>query len=211
MAGVNANVFQRAWRTVFAPLRRLYNWILAWAKTPWGPLVLFVVAIAEASFLPIPADPLLIALCLGNRRKSLYFAGLCTVGSVIGGLLGYLVGMLAFETLAMPILEIYGKGDAFEPLAEGFRDQGAIAVLLAAITPVPYKLVTLTAGAVGVDLMVFTGASLLGRGVRFLAVAALIYWLGERMARFIERWFELLAVSFAVLVVGGLLLFRYLL
>lgn len=211
MGVAHVSALVKAWRAAFAPLRRLYEWVLSWANSPWGPVALFLLAVGESSFFPIPPDPLLMALCLGNRKRSLLFAAICTAGSVLGGVIGYLIGMVAFDALALPILELYGKEDAFEALATEFRDHGAIAVIISAITPVPYKLVTLTAGAVGVDLWVFTGASLLGRGLRFFAVAGLLYWLGERMARFIERWFEALAVLFAALLVGGLLLFRYLL
>jgi membrane protein YqaA with SNARE-associated domain len=192
-------------------LRRLYAWVLSWAETPWGPLALFVLSFIESSFFPIPPDPLLIALCLGKRRASLGFAAACTVASVLGGLFGYLLGYAAFETIALPILEVYGKVDGYNELAAEFNANGAYAVLLAAITPIPYKLVTITSGAVGMDLLVFTGASLLGRGLRFFAVAGLLWWLGEPVARFIERWLEPLALIFGVLLVGGLVVFRYLL
>lgn len=189
----------------------MYRWVLSWAETPWGPLALFVLSFCESSFFPIPPDPLLIALCLGRRRASLLFALNCTVASVLGGLFGYWIGYAAFDTLALPILEFYGKVDAFESLAAEFRTHGALAVIVPAVTPIPYKLVTLSSGAAGLDLGVFTAASLFGRGLRFFAVAALLWWIGEPVARFIERWFEVLAIAFAVLLVGGVLLVRYLL
>lgn len=198
-------------KAAFAPLRRLYDWVLSWAYTPWGPLALFVLAFCESSFFPIPPDPLLIALCLGRRRGALLFAALCTAGSVTGGLFGYWLGHAAFETLALPILDFYGKVDDYESLALRFNEHGSLAVLIAAVTPVPYKLVTLTSGAVGLDLGVFTGASIVGRGLRFFVVASLLWWLGKPVAAFIERWFELLTIVFTVLLVGGLLAFRYLL
>jgi membrane protein YqaA with SNARE-associated domain len=200
-----------ALRALFAPLRRLYAWVLSWADTPWGPFALFMLSFVESSFFPIPPDPLLIALCLGRRRASLLFALNCTVASVLGGLLGYWIGASAFDLLAMPILRFYGKVAGYEALAAEFNANGSLAVIVAAITPVPYKLVTLTAGAVGMDLAVFTGASIFGRGLRFFAVAGLLWWIGEPVARFIERWFEALAIAFTVLLVGGALAFRYLL
>jgi membrane protein YqaA with SNARE-associated domain len=193
-----------------APVRRLYDWVLSWAETPYGPLALFVLSFAEASFFPIPPDPLLIALCLGLRKRSLWFAGLCTAASVLGGLAGYLIGFGAFETVGRPIIEFYGKSGEFEELAQTFRNNGDTAVLVAALTPIPYKLVTITAGAVQMNLAAFTGASIIGRGARFFALAVLIWWKGDAIAGFIERWFEILAVVFAVLLVGGFVVVRLL-
>jgi membrane protein YqaA with SNARE-associated domain len=187
----------------------LYDWVLSWADTPWGNVALFVLSFVESSFFPIPPDTLLIALCLGKRRSSWWFALNCTVASVLGGLFGYLIGFAAFEVVAQPILEFYGKTGDFEPLAAQFRDNGAMAVFIAALTPVPYKLVTITAGAVSLNIPVFIAASIIGRGLRFFAVAGLLWWLGEPVRKFIERWFELLTVIFTVLLVGGLVVARY--
>jgi membrane protein YqaA with SNARE-associated domain len=198
-------------QAIFGPLRRAYDWVLSWADSPWGPLALFVLAFAESSFFPIPPDPLLIALCLGARRKSLLFALNCTIASVLGGLLGYYIGFGLFEVAAQPILEFYGKVEDYDSLAASFRENGAMAVFVPALTPIPYKLVTITSGAVGLDLWVFTLASIIGRGMRFFAVAALLWWLGEPVARFIERWFEWITVVFSVLLIGGFVVFRYLL
>lgn len=197
-------------KALFRPLRRLYDWVLSWADTPWGPAALFVLAFVESSFFPIPPDPLLIALALGAARKSLAFGALCTVGSVLGGTFGYWIGATAFDAVGLPVLEIYGKVDDFDALAASFRDNGAMAVLIAAITPVPYKLVTIASGAAGVDPWVFVGSSIVGRGFRFFLVAGLIQAFGQPIATFIERWFEVLAIAGAVLLVGGFLAFRYL-
>lgn len=196
---------------LFGPLRRLYAWVLSWADSPYGPLALFVLSFVESSFFPIPPDPLLLALCLGAVNRSLMFATLCTVASVLGGLFGYWIGATAFSAVGMPILEFYGKVEDFEIYRQLFRDQGDMAVLVAALTPVPYKLVTITAGAAEMAVMPFTLASILGRGTRFFLFAALIWWKGETIAAFIERWFERLTVLFAVLLVGGFVAFRFLL
>lgn len=193
---------------IFGPLRKLYDWVLSWAESPWGPLALFVLSFCESSFFPIPPDPLLIALCLGMRKRSLLFALNCTVASVLGGLGGYAIGYGAFEVAAQPILEAYGMMDAYTQRAEEFRSVGGWAVFSAALTPIPYKLVTITSGAVGVDLTVFTGASIVGRGLRFFAVAGLLWWLGEAVARFIEKWFEWVTVGFTILLVGGFILLK---
>jgi membrane protein YqaA with SNARE-associated domain len=196
---------------VMGPVRRLYDWVLSWATSPLGPAALFVLSFVESSFFPIPPDPLLIALCLGAVSRSLAFAAICTVASVLGGLFGYWIGMSAFEAVGLPVLELYGKVDDFEVYRETFRREGNLAVLIAAITPVPYKLVTITAGAAGMSVPAFVGASVVGRGLRFFALAALIAWKGEQIAGFIERHFERLMVVFGVLLVAGFLAFRFLL
>ena len=193
---------------IFGPIRRLYDWVLSWADSPWGPLALFCVSFVESSFFPIPPDPLLLALCLGAIRKSWWFAGLCTLASVLGGLLGYAIGMFAFDTFGLPILETYGKVEDFEVIRQRFLDEGNLAVLIAAITPVPYKLVTITAGVAQMDLPAFVGASVIGRGFRFFLEAGLLFVLGERVAEFIEQHFEKLTVAFWVLLVGGFLAVR---
>jgi len=205
------SALQSVRRTIFGPIRRLYDWVLSWAETPWGPLALFILSFCESSFFPIPPDPLLIALCLGKRKRSMLFALNCTLASVLGGLFGYFIGYAMLEALAEPVLAFYGYGDKFEHYATLFNDNGAMAVFVPALTPVPYKLVTITAGATGLNLPIFLLASVIGRGLRFFGVAALLWWLGEPVGRFIERWFEWLTIGFAVLLVGGFILIRYLL
>lgn len=198
-----------ALKSLFSPLRRLYSWVLSWADSPWGPLALFVLSFVESSFFPIPPDPLLIALCLGHRKKSLLFALNCTVASVLGGLFGYFIGYAAFETLALPILEVYGKVGAFEEYSVLFRENGAMAVFIPALTPVPYKLVTIASGAAGLNIPIFIVASIIGRGLRFFAVAALLMWLGEPVGRFIERWFEWITIGFGLAIIAGFVIIKF--
>lgn len=192
-------------------LRRLYHWTLSWAEHPLGWLALFVLSFIESSFFPLPPDPLLLALCLGARSRSLLVAANCTIASVLGGLFGYWIGMNAFQAFGLPVLEFYGKVEDFEVYRAWFREQGNLAVLIAAITPVPYKLVTITAGAAEMNVAAFTFASVIGRGARFFAIAGLIWWKGEPIAGFIERHFEKLAVLFGVLLVGGFVVFKVIL
>ncbi len=192
-------------------LRRLYHWTLSWADHPSGPIALFLLSFIESSFFPLPPDPLLLALCLGARSRSLLFALNCTLASVLGGLFGYWIGASAFDLAGMPVLEFYGKVDDFEVYRSWFREEGNLAVFIAALTPVPYKLVTITSGAAGMDIPAFALASLVGRGARFFAVAGLIWWKGESIASFIEKHFEVLTLVFGVLLVGGFVVFRLLL
>lgn len=194
-----------------AGLRRLYHWVLAWADHPFGPLALFVLSFIESSVFPLPPDPLLLALCMGARSRSLWFALNCTVASVLGGVAGYWIGASAFQWLGLPVLEFYGKVDDFEVYRTLFREEGNLAVLISAVTPVPYKLVTITSGAAGMSLPAFIASSFLGRGLRFFLVAGLIWWKGEVISRFIERYFERLTILFGILLVGGFVMFRFLL
>ena len=189
---------------LFRPFRRLYKWVLSWADSPYGLLALAVLGFCEAIFFPVPPDALLIALCLGARKKSWMFALVCTLASVVGALGGYFVGYAFFEVAAQPILELYGKTAEFESLSTEFRKVGDVGVFVAAVTPMPFKLVTVTSGAVGISLVPFVVACFLGRGIRFFLVAGLIAWRGESMAQFIEKYFEALMVLFIVLLIGGI-------
>ncbi len=185
--------------------------MLHWAETPYGPAALFLLAFAESSFFPIPPGPLLIALCLGAATQvpSLRGGGL---GRVRGwaGALGYAIGAGAWQ-LVDDWFFTYVPGVTPEVFArvQGMYERWDFwAVFLAGLTPIPYKVFTLSAGVFGIDFGVFVLASALSRGLRFFAVAGLIYRFGPPIARFIDRYFDLLAIVFAVLLVGGFLLVK---
>lgn len=188
-------------------LRRLYEWVLHWADTPHGTTALFLLAVAESSFFPIPPDPLLIALCLGAAGRSLRFAAVATVASVVGGVIGYGIGAGAW-VLVEGWFYAYVPGVSPESFArvQGLYDRfGFWAIFLAGLTPIPYKVFTLSAGVFQINFGVFVVASVLSRGLRFVAEAALIYRFGPPIARFIDRYFDRLAWLFAILLVGGFL------
>jgi membrane protein YqaA with SNARE-associated domain len=194
-------------------MRRLYDWVLHWAETPYGMPALFVLAFAESSFFPIPPDPLLIALCLGSAKKSLRFAATATAASVVGGMLGYAIGAGGWQ-FAQEWFFTYVPGVSPEAFArvQGLYDRWDFwAVFLAGLTPIPYKVFTLSAGVFSINFGVFVLASVLSRGLRFFVVAGLIYRFGPPIARFIDRYFDLLAIAFGVLLVAGFLLVRFLL
>jgi membrane protein YqaA with SNARE-associated domain len=194
------------------PLRRLYDWVLHWAETPYGAPALFGLALAESSFFPIPPDPLLIALCLGAPTLSLRFAANATLASVLGGIIGYGIGAGAW-TLLQDSFYAYVPGVSPESFAsvQGLYDRYDFwAVFLAGLTPLPYKVFTLSAGVFSINFPVFVLASVMSRGLRFFVVAALIYRFGQPITRFIDRYFNLLALVFGVLLVGGFLLIEYL-
>jgi membrane protein YqaA with SNARE-associated domain len=189
------------------PVRRLYDWVLHWAETPYGAPALFLLALAESSFFPVPPDPLLIALCLGAPALALRFAGNATVASVVGGILGYGIGAGAWQLLeGWFFAYVPGVGPESFARVQGLYDRYDFwAIFLAGLTPIPYKVFTLSAGVFSINFPVFVLASILSRGLRFFTLAGLIFWFGEPITRFIDRYFNLLAWAFGVLLVGGFL------
>ncbi len=194
------------------PLRRLYNWMLSFADKPSGPRVLGVITFAESSFFPIPPDPLLLALSLGAPKKALRFAAICTVASVLGGIAGYLLGSLFWEALS-GFFFAYVPGvtpEAFGKVQGLYQRWDFWAVFLAGITPLPYKVFTLSAGVFQVSFPVFVVASMLSRGLRFFVLAGLVYFYGQPIQGFIDRHFERLSWAFGILLVLGFLAIRLL-
>lgn len=195
---------------VFRPLRRLYDWVLSWADHPYAPAALFLLAFAESSFFPIPPDVLLIALALSAPQRGLRLALLATLGSVLGGLAGYGIGHELMASVGRGILDFYGLHEQFARIRDWYLTYDVWAVAVAGFTPVPYKVFTIAAGAFDMDPWRFTAASVLSRGARFFLVAGLIYYYGAPIKRFIERYFNVLTLLFAVLLVGFFLLLGYL-
>lgn len=196
----------------FALLRRMYDWTLSWAESRWGPAALGALAFAESSVFPIPPDPLLMALSLGKPRRSLYFAALCTLCSVAGGVAGYFIGhYLWISVSAFFFNYVPGFTPAnFEYVQARYQDNAFLAIFAAAFTPIPYKVFTIASGVFNTGLVVLITASVLGRGMRFFLVAGLLAWLGEPAKRFIDRYFNLLTIVFFVLLALGFLAIRHL-
>ncbi|MCW2308534.1 YqaA family protein [Rhodobium gokarnense] len=190
-------------------LRRLYDWTLSLAAGPQAPRGLAVVSFVESSVFPIPPDVLLIPMVLAERRKAWWFATICTIASVLGGLLGYLIGAVLFEEVARPILDLYGYADKFDAFSARYNSWGPWIVFIAGVTPFPFKVITIASGATGLNLAVFVLASVVARGLRFFIVAGLLYWLGPPIRAFIERRLGLVFTVFVVLLVGGFVLAKY--
>jgi len=190
-------------------MKKLYDWVLSWAHTPYGIWALFILAFSESSFFPIPPDVLLIALCVSIPKRSFYFALVCSAGSVLGGLLGYLIGYSFMSTVGMPIIEFYDLTSQFQRLQTVYTDYDAWAIAIAGFTPIPYKVFTITAGAFHINLFVFTVASLLSRSARFFIISALIYFFGEKIQEFIEKYFNFLSIVFVVALIGGFILMKF--
>ena len=186
--------------------RRMYNWTLAWAYRPSSDRALFCLSFAESSFFPIPPDVLLIPLVLGNRAKWLKFAFLCTLASVLGAYFGYAIGNWAID-LALKIPGIDQEG--IDWLSGRFDENGEFYVFIAALTPIPFKLLTITAGVASMNLLTFTAACIVGRAGRFFLVAFLMHKCGPRITPFIEKYFDKLALLFGILLIGGFVLIKY--
>jgi membrane protein YqaA with SNARE-associated domain len=190
-------------------VRRLYDWVLSWAESPYGSTALFVLAFVEASFFIVPPDVLLIALCVGRPRRSLHFAAICTAGSLLGGSFGYLIGHQLYELIGRPIIDFYDAGEAFQRVGELYRANLVLALGTAGFTPIPYKVFTIAAGAFAVPFVPFLVISAVSRAARFFLVAGLIRKFGPQIRDFIDRYFNLLSVVFVVLLVAGFVVLKY--
>jgi membrane protein YqaA with SNARE-associated domain len=191
-------------------LRRLYDRILALAGHPRAVWALAAVAFAEASFFPIPPDPLLAAMCLARRGRVWRYALICTVFSVVGGALGYAIGDLLFNRLAQPVIHFYHMEHAFAAFQAKFARYGVALILIKGLTPIPYKIVTIAAGAAKFSFWQFMAASFITRGARFFLVALLLRLFGAAARDFIEKRLMLVTSLVAAGILGGFVVLIYL-
>lgn len=189
-------------------LRKIYDALLHLAETPQALVALFCVSFIESSFFPIPPDIMIIPMVLGAQKKWFRIALVCTTASVLGAYFGYWIGYAAFETIAKPILNTYDAMGTFEQFKSLYHQYGAWIVACAGFTPFPYKVVTIASGAVGLDLVVFTIASVLSRGARFFLLAFLLYKFGPRIRHFIEKYLGLLTIAFFALLILGFIILK---
>ncbi len=190
-------------------LRRLYSWVLHWAETPYGTWALFLLAFCESSFFPIPPDILLIALAVSIPKKSFKYAAVCTAGSLIGGCLGYLIGWQFMASVGEKIIQFYDLTHKMQYIKDLYMQYDAWAIGIAGFTPIPYKVFTISAGAFGINFTVFLVASAISRAARFFLVAWLIYLFGPKIKTFIDKYFNILAITFAVLLVAGFAIIKF--
>ena len=190
-------------------IRTLYTRILALSERPSAPLWLFLIAFAEASFFPLPPDALLIPMALARPRKALGLAAIATIGSVLGGALGYAIGFLLFTKLAQPIINFYHYHAAFAAFQAKFAQYGVWVILIKGLTPIPYKIVTIAAGAAAFNFWLFMGASVITRGGRFFLEAVLLRYFGEPARVFIEKRLGLVTGLFAAALIGGFLILKF--
>jgi membrane protein YqaA with SNARE-associated domain len=191
-------------------IRRVYDWTLGLARSRHALWALGFVAFIESSVFPIPPDLLMIPMIIATPHRAFRIALVCTVASVLGGLAGYVIGATVFQQIGLPVLEFYGKTGSFAEFQARYNDYGAWAVLIAGVTPFPYKVVTILSGATGLSLPVFMVASVIARGLRFFLIAALLYRYGAPIRDFIERRLGLMFTLAMALLIAGFAAIRYL-
>jgi len=187
-------------------LRRLYDWTLrvaAHKHASWG---LAGVSFVESSIFPIPPDAVLIPMCIAERKKAFRYAAICTAASVLGGLLGYAIGYFLYESLGKSIIHFYGMDTKFDMLKAKYDEWGGWIIFAKGMTPIPYKLITITSGVLKLNLATFIIASIFSRAIRFYLVAALIWRYGAPVQKFIEKRLMLVTVAFLALIIGGFVL-----
>lgn len=197
------------------PVKKLYDWVLGWAETPYGVPALAILAFSESSFFPIPPDILLIALAVSIPKRAFLYALVCAVSSVFGGMFGYLIGWGTWEVVGDFFLQyifsplehdIEAGEKLFQIVQLKYQDNAFFAIFMAAFTPIPYKIFTIAAGVFGVGFLTLVTASAFGRSLRFFIVAALIYFFGASIKAFIDKYFNILTITFTILLIGGFLL-----
>jgi len=184
-------------------LRKMYDWCVNAAARPYATWILGIVSFVESSFFPIPPDAMLIPMGLARPERAWYYATVCTVTSVAGGVLGYVIGAALYDSVGQPLIQLYGYGAKVEAFREAYRQYGAWIIVLKGLTPIPYKIVTITSGLAAYPIVPFILLSFVARGMRFYLVAFLIYRYGERARKILEERLEFwVTLAFIVLVVG---------
>src|SRR3989338_3858333 len=191
-------------------IRRLYDWTIHWAKTPHSTWALFLLAFCESSFFPIPPDVLLIALTVALPSKSFRYAWICSIGSVLGGCFGYLIGYEFYEYVGRPIISFYNITEVFDAVSMKFQNNAFTAIAVAGSTPIPYKVFTIAAGVCKVNIFILILASAISRSARFFMVAGLFYLFGPKIKVFIEKFFNIFTIVFVILLISGFVVIKYL-
>ncbi len=189
-------------------LRRFYHRVLALAASPRAPLWLAAISFAESSFFPIPPDALLVPMALARPERAWRLAAICTVASVLGGILGYYIGYALFDVLATPLLRAYHYEAAFARFKDTYAEYGLWVILVKGLTPIPYKIVTIASGAASFNFPLFVAASVVTRGARFFMVATLLHFFGEQVRDFIERRLTLVTTLVAAGIVFGFVVLK---
>jgi membrane protein YqaA with SNARE-associated domain len=181
----------------------LYSRVRSLAEGPYAERALAAVAFAESSFFPIPPDVLLAPMALAHPKRAWRYALIATIASVLGGMLGYAIGALLYNTIGQWLINLYGYGAKMDALKETYAQWGWLVILVKGVTPIPYKLVTITSGLLGYNFPLFVGLSVITRGARFFLVAGALHWLGEPLRTAMERNFAAVLGAFVALVVAG--------
>jgi membrane protein YqaA with SNARE-associated domain len=191
-------------------LRRLYDWCIAAAEKPYATWLLGLVSFVESSFFPVPPDVMLIPMSLARPDKALFYATVCTVTSVAGGVLGYFIGAVLYDSVGLWLIQLYGYGNKVEAFREAYAYWGTWIILIKGVTPIPYKLATITSGFAGYNFFMFVLLSCIARGMRFYAVAFVLNRYGEQARAIIEKRLELWVTLGAIVLVAGIIAALYL-
>ncbi len=200
------------YRAAYAPgmIKRMYDWMMELAAHGRAKTALFWVAFAESSFFPIPPDVMLVPMVIKRREQAWLFATIALVGSVLGGIAGYAIGYFLLDSIGQPVLRFYGLTTKFQDFAKTFNEYGVWILIIKGMTPIPYKLLTITAGATQMNVPAFIAASVVARAMRFFLVAGLLYWFGEPIREFIEKRLTLITTALVVLIVAGFVAVKFL-
>lgn len=183
--------------------RRLYDWTLALASSPRAPRALAAVSFAESSFFPVPPDVMLVPMALAKPHRAWFYAGVCTIASVLGGVLGYLIGALLYDSVGAWLVRLYGLGEGMESFRALYQSHGHWIILIKGLTPIPYKLVTIASGVAGYDFFWFIVLSIITRGARFFLVAGLLNRFGVPLRRFIDENLTVIGIVSILAIVAG--------
>jgi len=195
---------------MFGILKRIYDWVLSWANSKWSHVALALNSFSESIFFPVPPDVLLMALCLGKPKRALYFATITSIFSVLGGIGGYILGKFFWEVTKDFFLKYVFSVETFMKVSELYNQNAFIAVFTAGFTPIPYKVFTISAGVFSINFPIFIIASLISRSARFFIVSTLIFFFGERVKVFIEKYFNIFTIIFSALLILGFIAIKYL-
>ena len=190
-------------------LKRTYNWTLEKAEHKNAKWYLSLISFAESSFFPIPPDILLIPMALASKARALFYAFMCTLFSVLGGILGYAIGYFFYNSVGIYIVDFYHLENSFNIFENYYKEFGILIVLGAGITPFPYKFITIASGVFGLNIFLFIIVSIIGRGLRFYLIAILLYFFGEKIKLIIDKYFNILTIIFFVLLVGSVFIIRF--
>ena len=191
-------------------LKRTYNWTLEKAQHKNAKWYLSLISFAESSFFPIPPDILLIPMALASKANALFYAFICTLFSVLGGILGYAIGYFFYNSVGIYIVDFYHLENSFNIFENYYKEFGILIVLGAGITPFPYKFITIASGVFGLNIFLFIIVSIIGRGLRFYLIAILLYFFGEKIKLIIDKYFNILTIVFFILLVGSVFIIRFL-
>ena len=191
-------------------LKKTYNLTLEKAQHKNAKLYLSLISFAESSFFPIPPDILLIPMALASKTRALFYAFICTLFSVLGGILGYAIGYFFYNSVGIYIVDFYHLDNSFSIFENYYKEFGILIVLGAGITPFPYKFITIASGVFGLNIFLFIIVSIIGRGLRFYLIAILLYFFGEKIKLIIDKYFNILTIVFFILLVGSVFIIRFL-